>query len=540
MNDMKTKYIYLLLASFFTLMSCEEDATPVLELKTAASLHTLSQTDITINKDNKDAQFPEISWDKADYGVSAVVNYVVTLTNNTTSKSVVIGETGDAKLSFTNGEMNSLLAKAGAYPGQTYDFTVSLVSKAYDAYTDAASNSVTFKATSYDPNVDNITWKYAYVAVGYPDWDYTTAYLIGDPDGDGVYKGYANFDGAASYAIIDGTDLSKVLAKDQQVTNDGKGFLEITLDAEGHVTQSEKGLVWGVIGDATSGGWDKDTQMEYDANTRLWTVITPLLEKEFKFRANNDWGFNYGPEEGKLSELSGGLIAGGPNNFKVAKASPYIITLNLTNAGKYTYSMEETTIELSSAAMTLPGNYQGDGGWKPEADDCYKVESAARDFKYTGAYFFPANTEFKFYDAGAWIGVVGDITWNEAKTSATLVMGDGANVKIDNAGYYRVFADTKKMVATLDKTGWEIIGDATPGGWDKGTLMNYDSSTKLWSITVALGDGEIKFRWDAAWTVNLGGDLGALTQDGANIKVTAGNYEIVLDPEAKTASLTKN
>ena len=55
----------------------------------------------------------------------------------------------------------------------------------------------------------------------------------------------------------------------------------------------------------------------------------------------------------KLSELVGNLVAGG-QNFKVVKASPYIITLNLTNAGKYTYSMEETTIELSSSAMTLP------------------------------------------------------------------------------------------------------------------------------------------------------------------------------------------
>lgn len=88
-----------------------------MELKTAA-LHALSQTDITITKDNKDAQFPEIAWDKADYGVSAVVNYVVTLTNTSTNKSIVIGETGDAKLAFTNSEMNSLLAKVGAYPGK--------------------------------------------------------------------------------------------------------------------------------------------------------------------------------------------------------------------------------------------------------------------------------------------------------------------------------------------------------------------------------------------------------------------------------------
>ena len=488
---MKTKYIYLLLAGIFALMSCEEDATPILELKTAAALHALSQTDITITKDNKDAQFPEIAWDKADYGVSAVVNYVVTLTNTSTNKSIVIGETGDAKLAFTNSEMNSLLAKVGAYPGQTYDFTVSLVSEAYDAYTDA------------------------------------------DPDGDGLYSGYANFDGAASYAIIDGADLTKVLAKDQQVTADGKGFIEITLDAEGKVTQSEKGLVWGVIGDATSSGWDKDTQMEYDTTTRLWTVVTPLLDKEFKFRANNDWGFNYGAEEGKLSELAGNLVAGG-QNFKVVKASPYIITLNLTNAGKYTYSMEETTIELSSSAMTLPGSYQSGDGWKPEADDCYKVESAARDFKYTGTHYFPADTEFKFYDSGTWIGVVGDITWNEAKTSTTFVIGDGGNVKIEAAGYYRVGADTKKMVATLDKTGWEIIGDATPGGWDKGT------ETQKWSVTVTLGDGEMKFRWDAAWTINFGGSLGALTQDGGNIKVSAGTYTIVLDPEAKNATMTAN
>ena len=33
--------------------------------------------------------------------------------------------------------------------------------------------------------------------------------------------------------------------------------------------------------------------------------------------------------------------------------------------------------------------------------------------------------------------------------------------------------------------------------------------------------------------------LGALTQDGANMKVTAGTYTIVLNPDAKTATMTK-
>lgn len=51
---------------------------------------------------------------------------------------------------------------------------------------DPASNSITFKATLFDPNA--VDWKFAYVAVGYPDWDYTNAYLLGDPDGDGYTR----------------------------------------------------------------------------------------------------------------------------------------------------------------------------------------------------------------------------------------------------------------------------------------------------------------------------------------------------------------
>ena len=35
---------------------------------------------------------------------------------------------------------------------------------------------------------------------------------------------------------------------------------------------------------------------------------------------------------------------------------------------------------------------------------------------------------------------------DRAKTSTTFVIGDGGNVKIEAAGYYRVGADTKKML----------------------------------------------------------------------------------------------
>ena len=292
---MKFKNIFILAAGVFAFASCSEDTTdPVLELRQAATLNAITPADITISKDNSAEQFPDITWEKANYGSGAVVNYAVTLTNNSNQKSVVIGETGDTKLSFTNAEMNSILASIGAYPGQAYDFTVSLKSTAFDVYQNEATNTVSFRATPYDPNVDDIDWPYAYVAVGYPDWDYTKAYLIGDPDGDGVYQGYVQFNDATAFAILDGKDITKVLAQGQEMTDEGKGFVEVTLDADGTVSLSVPCNTWGVIGDATSGGWSDDTKMEYDANSRLWTVVTSMTANEFKFRANSDWTINYG------------------------------------------------------------------------------------------------------------------------------------------------------------------------------------------------------------------------------------------------------
>lgn len=531
---MKKIYFYTLLLGILNLVACKEDQSPVMELQQAATFEPFTQNDFAFNKDNATTEFPKIQWYAADYGVSAVVNYNVLLTNDATGKSVELGETGKTNLTFTNGQMNTLMAATGAYPGQVYNFTITMTSKAFDLGADAAANSITFKATPYDPNA--VQWKFAYIAIAYPEWDYTKAYLLGDADGDGTYKGYAYFDADnTTFAIVDASDVTKVLAENKTIAK--KGFYEISVDGSGAVSISGNPLKWGVIGDATSGGWNKDTEMEYDKETRLWTIVTSFTDKEFKFRANNDWGINLGATPDNVSGLEGNLVAGG-NNIKVAKASPYVITLNLTNAGKYSYTMEETTIELSSSEMALPGSYQG---WNPEGADVYKILSPARDFIYSGVFFFDANTEFKFWDAGTWTGIEGTINWNTANTVGTFSIkpGGGDNIKITNAAYYRVETNMKKLNGSFTKTGWEVIGSATPGAWDNGTLMTYNPSTKLWTATISLIDGEMKFRWDASWTVNLGGSLGALTQDGANIKVTAGTYDITLNPEAKSATMTK-
>jgi len=84
---MKFKNIYFLAVGVLALASCAEDTTdPVLELRQAATLNAVTPADITITKDNSTAQFPDITWEKANYGSGAVVNYTVTLTKQQQSE----------------------------------------------------------------------------------------------------------------------------------------------------------------------------------------------------------------------------------------------------------------------------------------------------------------------------------------------------------------------------------------------------------------------------------------------------------------------
>jgi hypothetical protein len=83
---------------------------------------------------------------------------------------------------------------------------------------------------------------------------------------------------------------------------------------------------WGLIGSATSTGWDADLDMTPHADN-TWTITTDLVVGEIKFRANNGWDINYGGAAGKI-------VAGG-DNIKITTAGTYTITLNLA-AGTYT------------------------------------------------------------------------------------------------------------------------------------------------------------------------------------------------------------
>lgn len=79
----------------------------------------------------------------------------------------------------------------------------------------------------------------------------------------------------------------------------------------------------GLIGDATEGGWDADTDMTPSADFLTWTVTTTLKEGTFKFRANDGWDINLG---GSLLDLTPGA-----DNIPAPTTGKVTITLDLSS-----------------------------------------------------------------------------------------------------------------------------------------------------------------------------------------------------------------
>lgn len=184
--------------------------------------------------------------------------------------------------------------------------------------------------------------------------------------------------------------------------------------------------------------------------------------------------------------------------------------------------------EISVPMLWTPGNHQG---WNPaEAANIYSVND---DGIYTGYIYLDG--EFKFTSQPDWEGA------NYGEGGSNAISAEGGNLTAE-AGYYFATVNLNTLSYKLEKRNWGVLGDATPTGWDSDTKLTYDPTDKLLKVDITLSKGEIKFRANDLWDVNLGiptkgGSLDeALVQGGENIPVTAGQYRIILDlskPEYK-------
>ena len=113
------------------------------------------------------------------------------------------------------------------------------------------------------------------------------------------------------------------------------GYYKVNADTNA-LTFSVVKTVWGVIGDATPGGWTTDTPMAYDTASKTWSATLVLTAKTLKFRANSSWDINYGGENG--------ILTSGGGNIAIAQEGTYLVTIKL-GCPDYTYTIKRNSYD---------------------------------------------------------------------------------------------------------------------------------------------------------------------------------------------------
>lgn len=347
------------------LAGCEEDA----ELTRLKKINfdspvAASSEDVVLTEDNTGSNALTVTWSAVDYFVEAPVTYFVQVTTSEDASlwsKAIEKEAGDdvSTASFTGEELNTIAIALGMEPGVKSALAIrvrSFVDR--PAFSDPISINVTPFAT-VEPEEPLVNYPSIYIAGDYQGWNIGAADSISSPSNNGVYEGYIYIPSGGTnefklYAQKDWNPTSygsqeegKLIVANYAGDNfaapsDGYFLLSVNINDMTYVLMK---TTWSIIGDATPGGWDGDTQLTYDPENKVWQVTADMTASgSYKFRANNAWQMNFGVDEN-------GAIAYADHpvkeyveraNLTVPEDGNYTITLNLQYGdGNYRYKIKK-------------------------------------------------------------------------------------------------------------------------------------------------------------------------------------------------------
>jgi len=348
----KIYYLLVVLLGLFAFSSCTDTIDPVIDstmYKAPIFDALLPGTPLVLTKANATQVAKTFAWTRADFGYPSATTYVLQFdkVGNQFKTPLEVALTTQLTVPFTVAEMNSKLLTLGLPYGKASTFEARVSASVGPLVNTLYSPVMTMTVTPYEVV---IIYPTIYVpgsyqaASGYTsDWSPDKAPALFSVKSDNKYEGYVNI-------AADGS-MFKFTKEMNWTTNWGDDGLDLKLDAGGKdipagagyykmnvnlstLTYSTLKTVWGVIGDATPTGWDSDTKMVYDKVTKTWTLNLALKAGKIKFRANSDWGLNYGDKDANLTLEEGG------DDIVIAAAGNYTITLDLSKA-VYTYNLKK-------------------------------------------------------------------------------------------------------------------------------------------------------------------------------------------------------
>lgn len=338
-------------------------------------------------------------------------------------------------------------------------------------------------------------------------------------------------------------------------------------------------IAWGIIGSATAGGWDADTDMEYipaDVNdpenttNSSWVITTDLTSGEYKFRYNDEWDAPVGGNLGGGYEVVNGtdlvLESGGDNN-KITEGN-YTITLKLVGTTSAPTSATFDIVQNSAPEASPQDDKWGIIGNAYKVTDDEGVERQADwgddddafltfQSEIDEAYSFSLKTiileeggQFKFREGADWavnFGIdgctVGGDTENFTDKEGNFLVNTTKAYEVEMINDVANGTKTVNFI-TPDNFSYGIIGNAyeingTQANWgDNEDIVFSYSTTDAGTYSYVINNielrtgGEFKIRRDAAWSEAYGFfDVTAIEGDTDNITEFGGNF---LVSESKT------
>jgi len=340
MNMKKITLILSTILGLGLLYSCEKDgelayiansdqlAAPVVTLPAANAAIVMTKPEATTKV--------TFTWKGADYGVAVGIQYKLQMDKkgNAFKDAVEVLSSYNLTEVITYDALNTKCTALGLVNAQVNDVEVRIVGSVPNSNAPVLTSApVALKITPYS-NKDKffmvgsfVGWNAA-VAVqmngDLPGLEYNLfVYLPGGSEFKFIPKqgAWDNDMGAsktdAGKLVVDGEDNLKIT---------DAGIYEVHLDLKA-MTWVVTNQAFGLIGSATPGDWNNSTPMTFDAATKRFTCTVDLIGgKEFKFRANNKWDYNFGDNGNDGSVEKEGA------NIPVLNSGNYTVTLQIGDA----------------------------------------------------------------------------------------------------------------------------------------------------------------------------------------------------------------
>lgn len=328
-----------------TLVSCEKDEIRAIASPGAAPALSVNNPVLKLSNENSAKEAVVLSWTPVDYGFAGVVSYTIQLDKkgNNFQKPVEIDAGSSLKRALITSEINGLMInKLKLVAGQQADVEARVVSslgadaKQMNTVSDVKNLSVT-------PYFVVIVYPAIYVPGSHQGWAPDKAPRLVSVKDDKTFEGYVYFpDESTEFKFTNAPNWNEgdygsggpgKLGTNGNLVQKGSGYYLLKADLNKSTWSSLK-TSWGILGSATKGGWDKDQDLTFDPKDGVWKAELALAAGEVKFRANDDWtlAFGDGNADGVPDTLDNG-------NIRIEAAGTYLISLNLGNAGNYSYSI---------------------------------------------------------------------------------------------------------------------------------------------------------------------------------------------------------